>query len=423
MNVFVERQLSACSSSSSTAFAELVLHLYWPECTLNVAYDVSFDSSHVCVQRAGREVRVRIGGGDDTEPRETLDAAECRVLRAPQHNQVTLVLALVPGASALLRAPLQRSGTSGGELVPPSAVDELRCRACDSALVDGSSFERVLPLPSPGWLELSDMWHCKCSHRHQHDTCASDAAPPRRKLAPIDASARLCLVDVALGTLLVHASCLRRNRVRLVPERTVRHCFGLRTPPELYADNSALECAQCDTVVGYAASLDADVRLFSRRLTARAAPGAALLSLFSLESEVASDLCFHVQQAQQHRFIVHVGDDDVDDSATVALLVLVLDADWLAYQSDADESTATLVLSQCLRSHVKLLYRRHRAGTIDDEFELERWQCKLKAQHLHYDSAACDKLVALLAASNSKRPPSMRQLDQMSVATLKKLEL
>ena len=50
-------------------------------------------------------------------------------------------------------------------------VESLRnvcCRSCHSTIVDGSNFAKVLPLPSTGWLELSELWNCRCSHSHPH---------------------------------------------------------------------------------------------------------------------------------------------------------------------------------------------------------------------------------------------------------------
>jgi hypothetical protein len=74
-------------------------------------------------------------------------------------------------------------GQSTKQLLVPRAkralysVESLRsigCRACQSRIVDGQRFEKILPLPSTGWLELSELWNCCCSHAHKHNNDEND---------------------------------------------------------------------------------------------------------------------------------------------------------------------------------------------------------------------------------------------------------
>ncbi len=51
-----------------------------------------------------------------------------------------------------------------------TAETEIRCKACDTSLVRGSQIRAWKDLPSEGWAEMMEFWHChKPDEPHDHD--------------------------------------------------------------------------------------------------------------------------------------------------------------------------------------------------------------------------------------------------------------
>lgn len=384
----------------------------------------------ICVDRARLRLPARMIAEDASS-----------ILRHAPHA-AALQLALDRAHIARLRAP--SIAQLDGQLAPLPELTALLCRGCAARVVDGATWRRVLPLPSPAWLELTDLWHCRCSHAHlpddedhghegHHDdddegdahSCTVPSHNARPAHSRIGAQADLLLVDAS--TLLIHTSNLVADA--LVVDRAdsaaVAHCFGVELAHDERA-NAALRCARCASLLGYVLDNGSshllhnnDARIFTRRITAHSQHYAVRrLLAASLECDVAEDLAFHVKQTQQRRFIVHLR-----GGGTAALLLLVLHVDWLAWLAIVDTGDPEEIeLEGQLRPHVKLAYRVCEPD-IDCALEIERWRTELRAQTLTYDESVCGELARVLNVYNSQLPSSLRALDGLKVAALKRASL
>jgi hypothetical protein len=420
---------------------------------MTCAAGVSSSNAHVLIERSSRRdaaVNVHVEKATSishiaaTELVLELDCARlvlpARVvadqssIRRDTSNAATLQLALDRGQIARLRAP--SIATLDGQLAPLPELTALMCRTCAMTVVNGSTWRRVLPLPSAAWLELTDLWHCRCSHAHMPDgdeshdphehgdahSCATPSHHARPEHKRIAAQSDLLLVDSS--TLLIHTSNLIADAVVVNRADAVAHCFGVELAHDERA-NVALQCARCSTVLGYVLDNGAsdlldnnDARIFTRRITALSQHYAVRrLLAASVECDVAEDLAFHVKQTQQRRFIVH------RRGATATLLVLVLHVEWMSWLAILDTSDSEEIeLEGQLRAHVKLAYRVCEPD-IDCALEIERWRSELRAQTLEYDASVCDELMRVLHVYNSQLPSSQRALDGLKVAALKRASL
>jgi hypothetical protein len=314
---------------------QVLLHLYWDKDDGSGAIDsrVDFASDAVTVRFRSvdaaddgddgfdTEMRFHCDGGDDDDESSRFDASLCAVTLVGE-RWITMRLATTRNAK--LCAPVLLDG----KLFQASALRSLCCRNCLSRIVDGCSFERVLPLPSPGWLELSELWNCACSHSsednsaslldesgidtrgfgHAHSqTCShklfrfanlsssvcapaagASAAPSVAEQTvnnrldglrtEITAQRRLCLVGTT--TLLVHSSCVLADAVEF---KSVLATRGMTVP--MHVDQLmgsrllGMHCRQCRQLVAHVVSeklLDntleqlrsvSDVHLLSRSLS------------------------------------------------------------------------------------------------------------------------------------------------------------
>jgi len=96
---------------------------------------------------------------------------------------------------------------------------KIRCVGCGEALLGGGAVDAWKDLPSEGWAEMVDLWHCHKPHEHRVD---DDTAASSRGLAPaskIKATRRTGLVDVA--TFLVHPESCINIRVSKINSSTL----------------------------------------------------------------------------------------------------------------------------------------------------------------------------------------------------------
>ena len=439
--VLLERSSVPVDAQTTTG---LLVHVV---CTDASPLDIAIDARRSRVLLCG--VPLQLPTGIDVNHSVTRSSTSSAALG----SAVTLLLALQRDRVSLLRAP--RFVAGDGQLAPTSELTRLLCRSCAAPVVDGSSWRRVLPLPSPAWLELTDLWHCRCGHahvdeqhtheqhhhehdehehdehdhdEHEHDdayNCRNHEHRAARSHRPIHAQPDLLLADSA--TLLVHSSGVFRDAVLVNRDAPVSHFFGLDVAPE-DRGNASLECRQCGVQLGYVADtgvLDLlesnDVRLFTRRISAQSEHfSVKRLLAATLESDVAEDIAFHVQQTQQRRFVVRRRGARFADDKHAVLLLLVLNDDWLAYLMQIDtRDKEELDLAGQLRPHVKLAYRVCDAD-IDSAIEIERWSRDLRAQTLLYDGAVCDELMRALPAFTNQLPPLLRKFDDMSVGALER---
>jgi hypothetical protein len=390
---------------------------------------VRIHASDKCLAEIGR-VRLRFPCAIDTDASSIRSDGPC----------ASMLLAVDRANVARLRAP--SIAQLDGQLAPLPELTALMCRCCAATVVDGASWRRILPLPSPAWLEMTDLWHCRCSHAHlpddsnanghdhdhDHDhegdahNCTAPAHNARPEHKRIAAQSNLLLVDAS--TLLIHTSNLIADVVRVNRDDTVAHCFGVELASDERA-NLALECRRCSTVLGYVLDTDAadlldnnDARIFTRRITANSQHYAVRrLLAATTECDVAEDLAFHVKQTQQRRFIIH------QRGASAILLLLVLNVDWMSWLAVLDtDDEEEIELEGQLRPHVKLAYHVCEPD-IESALEIERWRSKLHAQALVYDSDVCLDLVRTLNMYNSQLPRSFRELDKVRVSALKRSSL
>jgi RNase P subunit RPR2 len=167
----------------------LIVHIYW-ECKDAVDSVVEFDHSSLTVRfrivdpllrssiivdsRSHQQQQQQHDDDDeiDAELRlefspldaeNCIDVPQCKVLLV---RESLLTVSIATTRNAQLSAPVL---LGGNEPIDPSTIRRLHCAQCRSLLVNGDQFERILPLPSAGWLEMSELWNCKCSHATPSD--------------------------------------------------------------------------------------------------------------------------------------------------------------------------------------------------------------------------------------------------------------
>ena len=127
-------------------------------------------------------------------------------------SNITLTIPAVPSRELTFRVELEEKEgaangvlgngreTEDGNVVPWTASTltdqtEVRCASCNSILVERGSIQSWKDLPSEGWAEMMDFWHCHKPdepHPHDHDHAKKGYSASSR----LALEAGTCLTDV-----------------------------------------------------------------------------------------------------------------------------------------------------------------------------------------------------------------------------------
>ncbi|PNS18577.1 hypothetical protein CAC42_5116 [Sphaceloma murrayae] len=145
-----------------------------------------------------------------------------RSVSSTEHHKSPWTAGDLPSSSRFLCAGF----TSGG-------------KACHATILDGSAVKSYKDLPSEGWADMMDLWHChKPEEDHDHSAANGKGYSASSKLAARDG---VGFVDSL--TILVAAEDCRNVNV-------------------LDDESKGVLCAQCDNLVGEVDSLSSGIRLF-----------------------------------------------------------------------------------------------------------------------------------------------------------------
>eukprot|EP01117_Protostelium_nocturnum_P001321 TRINITY_DN11629_c0_g1_i1.p1 TRINITY_DN11629_c0_g1~~TRINITY_DN11629_c0_g1_i1.p1 ORF type:complete len:234 (-),score=52.20 TRINITY_DN11629_c0_g1_i1:29-730(-) len=131
----------------------------------------------------------------------------------------------------------------GSKLLTQSDLSHLFCKKCSRSLFKSSDkngdeqiIKRVLSMPSPYWLEMSDMWICGCCNS------SFDQFP----IGEVSAIPSACLVGD--NYLMLHRNDIDLNSIHLNDRKTIILLAGTRFET-LWA---AVECSSCGVQIGIA---------------------------------------------------------------------------------------------------------------------------------------------------------------------------
>ncbi|KAJ1492877.1 HECT-like ubiquitin-conjugating enzyme-binding-domain-containing protein, partial [Baffinella frigidus] len=123
-----------------------------------------------------------------------------------------------------------------GEDAKMKGLNEVLCDTCGAGLIPPGSFKRILPLPSPFWHEVAEMWMC-----HEDFACAS----PMSKITPADLRPRVgdCLYNQ--HTMMMHGADSVPGALKWAPAQPSPGGMGL--PGGLWR---GVCCARCESRLG-----------------------------------------------------------------------------------------------------------------------------------------------------------------------------
>ncbi|XP_067949114.1 E3 ubiquitin-protein ligase E3D-like [Watersipora subatra] len=173
---------------------------------------------------------------------------------------------------------------------------EVVCNFCQTTLLDSSKYERVMPLPSSGWMEMADSWYC-----HQPNCTTSDHS---QTLSPKHG-------DLLVGVF----SCLT----------LFSHVCNTRL------DSSTLRCQHCNSTVGelvlpFTDGLEREVELHNDKISYQQSQQSEKdhLPLISVEKSLSSTIIEQCQTMMTYKFLL---EHKSCKKASVSLLIWVLELD------------------------------------------------------------------------------------------------
>ncbi|KFA78154.1 hypothetical protein S40288_01384 [Stachybotrys chartarum IBT 40288] len=332
-------------------------------------------------------------------------------LRLPASvNDIVAVPAPKPGSLDLTwRLPLARSQTQGSPStlrnreLPWSALDikngsSVSCRCCGHVLVRKDCIEAWTDLPSEGWAEMMEFWHCHKPHDHEHKI--DEEAVAKKGYA---AGNR---ITYSSGTGFVGLSSFN------FAETDCRGLVFSNTSFEASQDNASQEenshrpirafCEQCKAEVGLLKPHAASVTLFKWQITCETKkPHQAPSSLDCLASVVMAAIS---RSGSAKSVIVpsKIHDSRSTEHEPEALYLWVLNTD-VKYSSSAIDST---------RAAMKVLYRV--IGTEEANKMVE--SINSDVQDLDFPGIAIDTAIERLKESNLLLPSRDRALKEWEQA-------
>ena len=106
-------------------------------------------------------------------------------LSPKQESNITLTIPAVPSRELSFRVHLEEkegqenallngAEREGGNVIPwtansLTAETEIRCRYCDCVIVERGRIQQWKDLPSEGWAEMMEFWHCHKPHEPHED--------------------------------------------------------------------------------------------------------------------------------------------------------------------------------------------------------------------------------------------------------------
>ncbi|XP_033635492.1 E3 ubiquitin-protein ligase E3D-like isoform X2 [Asterias rubens] len=322
----------------------------------------------------------------------------------------------------------------------------LTCGMCRAKIaLNQCTFDRVLPLPSENWRELSENW---CCHGNKETGRFAN-----QSLLPSDSD---CLVGALY--ILLHPSMLCKEAFIL------RRLKTADAPVTRKESSLSLLCRRCRSSLGEGLTKGADsiqrgqewqaihsVKLFKHSLHIRSCDEQLNLrnsfSCYNTETYLAQHLASLSQMHATFKFII-----EKEASQQQCLLVWLLSADTLLLTSDAlplgqlgnhfhgNQSLPSCCSSssfkaagrdkccctprQRVKTHdmnahkiVKVLYQTQ----WDQEWKsvYQQWSKDLSIQAVPLPKTTCLELMMLLADSNQHTPASLRQMNGFKVGYLR----
>lgn len=154
--------------------------------SVNVTLTACLPGSSFGISLSGTELCITAPSGEAHQVPlpERCNISGMRIMQDPQQTVVRLSADPLDTSSSKLLA-IRRELCGGGDaIIPWSAIDltgtDVKCGTCSSQLMRPNTIETWKDLPSEGWAEMMDLWHCHKPDTldHEHD---SEATAVHRK--------------------------------------------------------------------------------------------------------------------------------------------------------------------------------------------------------------------------------------------------
>ncbi|KAL9099645.1 MAG: hypothetical protein Q9163_004886 [Psora crenata] len=333
---------------------------------------------------ANKDTSVTLSSGGRTLRLEHNDELMAIELPATVHDDVHLS----PTIGCTDMSFRLQVGSRDGAEIPPrndglqwSAPDlmvgaQMACLNCAQPLV-GSGLEWK-DLPSGGWADMMDFWHChKPTVREGEDalTGRDKGYAADNAIAP---AAGVGLVDVSY--FLLHPSDSTGIRKREI-------------------GSHGLQCASCNYDVGFETMENGHFQVFKWSVALQVL-GQPSRKTFSLQKIISAQLLAVIEQQAVHKFVIHSGDLE---NTKEALFLWVFTADLTLSSSTSDRRRA-----------MKLFYK----SIVDPAEKLNA--NNMRIEELELPQAALDMLHADLMASTSILPSSARHHQDWTIGLLER---
>ncbi|KAK5738342.1 hypothetical protein LTR17_006061 [Elasticomyces elasticus] len=317
------------------------------------------------------------------------------------HNDATLTIPAAPTKDLSFRLNIEeKSGQSSllgrgapeSENVIPWMASELTsdtavsCSACQAEIVHRGRIRQWKDLPSEGWAEMMDFWHChKPDEPHDHTGEAANASrgfASNSKLIALETVGLVGPMDFLLST---------------------TDCTNLETSTSL--SPSVLVCTGCKTCIGVFDSSTQGNKLRKSALSLSTSSSLQIMRL-PLEKWLSSALLTAAESQGVRRLVVYAASAESGPAQHVMRL-WIFAADLTVSSSAADSPEATRV--------VKVLHRDGASADVAKSGSMGSSEGELELSQAEWH-----ELRGLLDKSAGLLPEKARSFQQWSVALLKR---
>lgn len=275
----------------------------------------------------------------------------------------------------------------------PAKASVLHCRGCGARLTSEQGFRRVFSLPSPNWLELSDLWTCEAG---------SFSGFPRKE------------IEAREGALMVGHTFLLLHEDDLVAG-TLTGSAGSGTETIRDAQTRPLACAECAMPMGHQDLNSHSVRILQYRVSTSDGASPEDQDPFfaaSLESLIAREICAQADSQTTFRFSI----TGYDSKRPLALL-RVLNWDTRLWTQSVGPGAETELQTARWQSVLKVAFVVETAAI---KTLLDRWTADNRnLETLEFLDDECAQLRDILQRSNAILAPGSNEFQGMQIGFLR----
>jgi len=294
------------------------------------------------------------------------------------------------------------------ELITPNQLRQIFCKFCGVAIVgtlkqQSIPFQKVLSMPSPYWLELSDLWICGCSNNSFQQF----------ELGEIKSIQNTCLVGETF--LLVHKNDVHMDILQIKKDKLF-HTTTKKDHESLWA---FVSCNRCLSTLGTCQVLQSEgflelqgsLKLLKHKISSQEdfRSHQNLFKNNAVETLCAAEMLATSKTHQCFKFFI-LG----QESGIVRLQILI--TNW---NTSVNTNIFGNHATQKMIPVLQVLYVDCTENNEETEKFILKWKNKVDVEILTLLDEECAELLSTLNISNRAYPPQRRIFNDMKIGFLR----